>query len=82
MKIDKKTIQQLVILVIIIVAIVGVMVYRSVSTHKNTAANSTVPSINTTFDQAALPELESRSSNYPDVSPSSSDQGKTNPFGQ
>ncbi len=71
--------------IVILVLIVGVLGWMLFPHHKKSQKSGNLPAagparINTSFDQNALQQLQSKDTDYPDVSPKSGDLGKSDPF--
>ncbi len=80
---SKKTVRELVILVLVIGVLGFLMLHRksgSNPTVTQTAVTAIPAPIQTTFNQSAISQLSGRDTNYPSVDPQPGDLGKTDPF--
>ncbi len=76
---NNKLIQEIIILVVVLSLIGGYFLYQSLSKVSKVRAVP-VHNLDTTFDTNALNLLQQKDGSYPDVTPNSTDLGKTDPY--
>ena len=76
---NKKLIQEIGVLIAIMVLVGGIIIYKTSTSAKKIPVVVAKP-LETNFDDSALNQLQQKDNNYPDVTPTAADLGKTDPF--